>query len=390
MAGTEGRRAFAQKINRARAAEMRKQVSTLHAHGSLPKSFSLTGTGMQQPIPYNDIVDPVDFEEHLPTGSLSEDGPLCDIYEFPPHDITVTFEPRESCTLTPAVPEEGADLSVQVRHCLASYTEDWALVTRNFQKYGLSYKPEESEKQKGQHKGLTHQTFESDDYSERATSHETETTDQDKAPDSQAVNGPSLHESPLQSSCADPLIPGILDECPFEEQDCRNDDSRKKNRQSDLFSLLSLLDEEDCIEKRLIPDVPREHVGQRILIKCQSLKFEIDIEPIFASMALYDVKEKAKISENFYFDMNSDQMRALLKGHIGLASISTLARSAIFSITYPTQDIFLVIKLEKVLQQGDIGECAEPYVVLKDMDPSKVTIFSFVLLFHALTLKFAG
>ncbi|KAH0515089.1 Dedicator of cytokinesis protein 7 [Microtus ochrogaster] len=50
-------------------------------------------------------------------------------------------------------------------------------------------------------------------------------------------------------------------------------------------------------------------------------RFEIEIEPIFASLALYDVKEKKK--------------------------------------------------LEKVLQQGDIGECAEPYMIFKEADATK-------------------
>lgn len=29
-------------------------------------------------------------------------------------------------------------------------------------------------------------------------------------------------------------------------------------------------------------------------------------------------------------------------------------------------------QLEKVLQQGDIGECCEPYMVMKESDSSKV------------------
>jgi len=31
-------------------------------------------------------------------------------------------------------------------------------------------------------------------------------------------------------------------------------------------------------------------------------------------------------------------------------------------------------QLEKVLQQGDIGECAEPYMVFKESDAAKVSI----------------
>lgn len=53
----------------------------------------------------------------------------------------------------------------------------------------------------------------------------------------------------------------------------------------------------------------------------------------------------SQISENFFFDLNSEQMKAMLRPHVQSAAISTLARSAIFSITYPSQDVFLVIKV---------------------------------------------
>lgn len=51
----------------------------------------------------------------------------------------------------------------------------------------------------------------------------------------------------------------------------------------------------------------------------------------------------------------------MLTSHIPYSDSSTLSRSCIFDITYPSPDLFLVIKLEKVLQ-GDINECAEPYM----------------------------
>jgi len=37
------------------------------------------------------------------------------------------------------------------------------------------------------------------------------------------------------------------------------------------------------------------------------------------------------------------------------------SRSCIFNISAPSSDLFLVVKLEKVLQ-GDINEAAEPYL----------------------------
>lgn len=43
-------------------------------------------------------------------------------------------------------------------------------------------------------------------------------------------------------------------------------------------------------------------------------------------------------------------MKGMLRPHVPPAAISTLARSAIFSITYPSQDVFLVIKVRNARQ----------------------------------------
>uniref|UniRef100_A0A8C5C768 Dedicator of cytokinesis 7 n=1 Tax=Gadus morhua TaxID=8049 RepID=A0A8C5C768_GADMO len=267
----------------------------------------------------------LDFEEYLSTHPpLVESGPLRDLIEFPPDDIEVTYVPRDCRTVAPALPEEG-DTDTHVRDCVRSYTEDWAI----------------------------------DELKRRSMSID------DTPRGSWAC---SIFD--LKNSLPDALLPHLLDRSPNEEIDRNNEDQRKANRHRELFALHPALDEEP-IERHCVPDVPKEHFGQRLLVKCLSLKFEIEIEPIFASLALYDVKEKKKISENFFFDLNSEQTKGMLRPHIQTAAISTLARSAIFSITHPSQDVFLVIQLEKVLQQGDIGECAEPYMVFKESDAAK-------------------
>lgn len=119
-------------------------------------------------------------------------------------------------------------------------------------------------------------------------------------------------------------------------------------------------------------------------------------------------------------------MKGSLRSHTPHIDTSTLARAAIFSISYPSPDIYLVIKvvlifycciysatvhagnshnngstnysdcyqddgefqrsyeecaannvhvfqIEKVLQQGEIGDCAEPYMVMKESETAKVT-----------------
>uniref|UniRef100_A0A8C4LHS0 Dedicator of cytokinesis 7 n=1 Tax=Equus asinus asinus TaxID=83772 RepID=A0A8C4LHS0_EQUAS len=258
-------------------------------------------------------------------------------------------------------------------NCIRSYTEDWAIVIRKYHKLGTGFNPNTLDKQKERQKGLPKQVFESDEAPD-GNNYQDEQDDLKR-------RSVSIDDTPrgswacsifdLKNSLPDALLPNLLDRTPNEEIDRQNDDQRKSNRHKELFALHPSPDEEEPIERLSVPDVPKEHFGQRLLVKCLSLKFEIEIEPIFASLALYDVKEKKKISENFYFDLNSEQMKGLLRPHVPPAAITTLARSAIFSITYPSQDVFLVIKLEKVLQQGDIGECAEPYMIFKEADATK-------------------
>ncbi len=43
--------------------------------------------------------------------------------------------------------------------------------------------------------------------------------------------------------------------------------------------------------------------------------------------------------------MNSDQSKGFLRAHTPNTDPSTLARSAIFSISYPSPDIYLVVKV---------------------------------------------
>lgn len=83
--------------------------------------------------------------------------------------------------------------------------------------------------------------------------------------------------------------------------------------------------------------------------------------------------------------MNAEWHKKMIQNFSsGKPDISTLAKSGIFSVTNTSNDVCLVVKLEKVLQQGDITECADPYI--KDTHCQKVKIqlfwsFSFKLYF---------
>lgn len=148
----------------------------------------------------------------------------------------------------------------------------------------------------------------------------------------------------------------------------------------------------------------KEVFGQRIFIKCEELKFRLQapidesekmcqIEPYLTSLALYDAKAGRKLTENFYFDLNEDHVREMLHCSTGNSQSSSPCctpkingtngvkngtanghhhhefpeewvmhpRQAVFSVTAPHPDIFIVIRIEKILQ-GGISQSSEPYL----------------------------
>uniref|UniRef100_A0A4W4GPA7 Dedicator of cytokinesis 6 n=1 Tax=Electrophorus electricus TaxID=8005 RepID=A0A4W4GPA7_ELEEL len=347
-------------------AEVRKQVSREYGSPQMSKKRP----GAHQPVPLTEVVEPVDYEDYI-CSHTPEPGPLRQLLEFPSDDLELILQERECTTLEPALPEEDT-LDGRVRDALAVYTDDWLIIQRRFQHYSTIQTPHNSERQRERQRGLVKQAFELD---------EAATSDRQDEQDDPKRRSVSMDDTPrgswassvfdLKNSSPDALLPCLLERATAEDVDHRNAECRQQGRNPHFLALYSAPDEDEAVERCSLPEVPREHTGQRIMVKCLSLKFEIEIEPIFGTLALYDVKEKKKISENFHFDLNSDQMKSLLRPHNPHIAISTLARSAIFSITYPSPDIFLVIKLEKVLQQGDIGECCEPYMVMKESDSTK-------------------
>uniref|UniRef100_A0A4W6C3P6 Dedicator of cytokinesis 8 n=1 Tax=Lates calcarifer TaxID=8187 RepID=A0A4W6C3P6_LATCA len=283
-------------------------------------------------------LEPLDLEEFLMSQLRSGDTDLMqELGDFPEDDLKVEQVEKECRTVRHSVPEDGVELEPHVRDCVKSYTQPWLVVSRS------AYS-----ERAGLHKLLRKQTFESDVQPEN---HEKPSPTMDGLNDD---SGRTLTSSDFNLRCLTPdqRVEGLLAFSSHEELDRFNQEARQGNRHPELFALYPPADE------------VRYRGGSHML-------FEIDIEPIFASMALYDLKEKKKISENFYCDLNSEQFKNFLKPHVPHVDQSTLARSAIFSITYPAPDIYLVIKIEKVLQQGEISDCADPYMTLRESDSAK-------------------
>ncbi|XP_014295486.1 dedicator of cytokinesis protein 9 isoform X2 [Microplitis demolitor] len=168
--------------------------------------------------------------------------------------------------------------------------------------------------------------------------------------------------------------------------------SRRENRKR-LFSLYHHLTlgktQGNLIDRNIDPY--KEQFGQRIFIKCETLKFRLQapieeneslcqVEPYYTTLSLFDARNGKKLSENFHFDINHEIVRDIIQQ---LSPVSELTdndkaelpsefknipdnwikypNQAIFSISNPHPDIFLVVRIEKILQ-GSICQTSEPYI----------------------------
>jgi hypothetical protein len=159
--------------------------------------------------------------------------------------------------------------------------------------------------------------------------------------------------------------------------------SRKDNRNK-LFplypQLASNLKSPNSSQNQVEPY--KEMFGNRVFIKCESIKFRLQavdekdnlcqVEPYHTTLCLFDAKNSRKLTENFHFDVNSPCIRRTMFAGNGPDVKLDLPqgvnqqwlffpRQALISITNPHPDIFLVVRIEKVLQ-GGICQSSEAYV----------------------------
>ncbi|XP_063232760.1 dedicator of cytokinesis protein 9 isoform X1 [Bacillus rossius redtenbacheri] len=132
----------------------------------------------------------------------------------------------------------------------------------------------------------------------------------------------------------------------------------------------------------------REQFGQRLMVRCESIRFRLQapidgekeglcqVEPYFTTLALFDARQGRKLTENFHFDVNHPLIRSMVSSP-GVECVPDLPlpselqqvpsdwllypRQAVFSLSNPHPDVFLVVRIDKVLQ-GGICQTSDPYV----------------------------
>lgn len=367
MANTQ--RSFVQKVSKQPAADVRKNMA-VHMQTKAVTAGSILSSTLS-------LTEPLDYEEFLNQHiNIINRDPLKHILDFPQGDIAIKTIPRKIRTIDHILPKENiSDLPKHVQECICCYTRPWKVVEYAHRHYSSSCYARERIDRGTISPSAYQQEFEIDkdfsSFDETFTDKSESCTPSSRQSIASLASVSSCTDTltprgswasfDLRRSVNDPLIPNLLDNVLPEQIDQLNETRRQENRQEAFFSLYPETETDEIIERRLPAELPVEHMGHRIHVKCLQLKLELEVEPIFASMAIYDAKERQKISENFYFDMNTDSLKLMLSNHVRCADISTQSRSAIFEISYPSNDLFLVIRLEKVLQ-GDINNSVEPYL----------------------------
>ncbi|KAM3718829.1 Dedicator of cytokinesis protein [Dirofilaria immitis] len=386
-----GQRAFALKRNKMTAADVRRHIMT----GSLllhPQSTTQMDAADSSPRTINliEIVEPLDVEDILSqrknNSSIYEhiaiNNNLRRVADFPVDDIEVRLIPRDHLTIESPIPSNLSGVDPLVKDIIKTYNDNFSLVQRKY----LQYSTGEAYIRLLMERPIIAQTtpkqiFEVD--SDRPIGRSVSTMGEDQivkrdsfgshySSDSMCTIGSSSggtnrddtlrapHQ--LHSSASDPTVPGVVQRISNTQLDQINETRRRTHRQNALINLLPPQLETDVIECRSAAPFPTEHTGQKLFVKVLQLKLEPSFEPIFGIMVLYDLKEKRKISENFYFDLNHDSLRGMILQHADCMDEASKCTQAIFSISRPLNDVFIVIKLEKVLQPCEVADACEPYL----------------------------
>jgi hypothetical protein len=126
--------------------------------------------------------------------------------------------------------------------------------------------------------------------------------------------------------------------------DTSNSARRQQQRESSLIRLLPLYDNPVLADGRAPSDMA---TSRRFVVNIVHLSVDAvgDTEPVFASMALYDVSSRQRMSENFYFDTNTERVRHMLRAHTPCVDASTLCKQAVFECTHVTADMVLLIRV---------------------------------------------
>ncbi|KNC46189.1 Dock9 protein, partial [Thecamonas trahens ATCC 50062] len=161
------------------------------------------------------------------------------------------------------------------------------------------------------------------------------------------------------------------------ERDHKTDKRNAKIRSQDRAPLLRVFKDRTAIADIPMSDPRRTGPGYLdsaasiVEISFEGLEFELgDIEPFFVSAAVFDLKHNSRLTDYFSTSLNPPHLCTMIYGADIPEFPVTSARRVAFPIMYPHADMWLVVRISKVLQ-GDYEDAADAYIKHAKKDPGK-------------------
>ncbi|EGG21533.1 DOCK family protein [Cavenderia fasciculata] len=151
--------------------------------------------------------------------------------------------------------------------------------------------------------------------------------------------------------------------------------NKQEQHQKSLYSYFTLSEQPPSI---VDPPIYQKEKARVILVDCKDLVFKFwekdeETEPFYCSLYLFDISKKVRVSDVFHFDFINEKTDKLLGANQKTKDDLNATKKAIFTVAKSSQDIYLVLKVEKILM-GDLEDQAEPYIKcnLKDKEREKL------------------
>ncbi|KAL4220208.1 Dedicator of cytokinesis protein 9 [Mactra antiquata] len=249
-----------------------------------------------------------------------------------------------------------------------------------------------------------------------AAESEAEMEDWIKTLDKVRTAAETLSQVSLDRGRDEVFSPGKIDDKAFEntvhpeltkyakESESMMQKARQEGRQN-LFNVYAnmarYIDVEEEEEIGPVIDVYPKHFGERFMLRLLEFKLKLQVnladeglgskkcnpEPFFLTFALYDAKDGRKISEDFHMNLNEPEIDSMIPSELLSASdrlhsiegkstapdlngldekwLLSKHKQGIFSVIRRHSEIYLYVKIEKVLQ-GPISQAVEPYLKSED------------------------
>ncbi|GMS84225.1 hypothetical protein PENTCL1PPCAC_6400 [Pristionchus entomophagus] len=369
-----GQRAFVSKKSRATAADVRMHIRS----GGLVLPYQMSnepdGANTSQLI-LSDVVDCVDVEEILSqrktsavydisssTTSLSTPRALS---EFPTDDVEIRQVKREWGTADPPVDIKTVPVEAEAHSVLTTLNDPLSLVHRK-----LSHLCSGDVLQKllrERDTVISHHVYEGDRESYHRVTRSASLVDKESGSkrtsytscNSTGTAGSSdVNNGRLNDSTPDDALSGIVDRISISQMDEENELKRNASRHPVTVGLLFPKDERELLEVRALPPFPEERSGYRLFVRVIKLRMEMQSEPLYGSLTLFDIRLKKRVSETFHFDLNPSQFRM----EEMLTDAIAQCQEAAFALSSPLSDIVIMVKLEKILFGCDPSEAYDNYI----------------------------